>query len=284
MLHHLSFAVRDLPAAARFYDAVLGALGYRRVFEAPAAIGYGLVDNQDKFCLKQRDEARAPSAGFHLAFGAPSREAVHAFHAAAMAAGGLDNGGPGPRPAYGPHYYAAFVIDPDGHRIEAVINTPVASEPADDRASAKPDDVDDQVAVSLDELLDALAWVDSDTMSAQAWVSRDDGRLLFGGMDGGEPLPEDVEDAARYAELPCARDLDLGHALVFDFVRESAPDQSQRVRDFFHRRGAWGRFKSLMSDLGLLDAWHRHEDEAQRRALREWAEAEGFRVVEGRRT
>jgi catechol 2,3-dioxygenase-like lactoylglutathione lyase family enzyme len=124
LLHHLSFAVADLARAAAFYDAVLGALGYRRVFEAETAIGYGIEDGKDKFCLKLRANAAPPSAGFHLAFTAPTRAAVDAFHAAAMRAGGTDNGAAGPRPAYGPHYYAAFVIDPDGHRIEAVVNTP----------------------------------------------------------------------------------------------------------------------------------------------------------------
>ena len=67
-------------------------------------------------------DAAPPGAGFHLAFGAPSREAIDAFHARGLAAGGLDNGRPGPRPAYGKHYYAAFVIDPDGHHLEAVSN------------------------------------------------------------------------------------------------------------------------------------------------------------------
>ena len=64
--------------------------------------------------------AGAPGPGFHLAFAAPSREAVDAFHACALRAGGTDNGAPGRRPHYGPHYYAAFLVDPDGHRIEAV--------------------------------------------------------------------------------------------------------------------------------------------------------------------
>jgi catechol 2,3-dioxygenase-like lactoylglutathione lyase family enzyme len=126
LLHHLSFAVVDLRRAAAFYDAVLGALGYRRVFEAETAIGYGIEDGKDKFCLKQRANAAPPSPGFHLAFAAPSRAAVDAFHAAALLAGGTDNGAAGPRPGYGPHYYAAFIVDPDGHRIEAVINVPAA--------------------------------------------------------------------------------------------------------------------------------------------------------------
>ncbi|WP_313347209.1 VOC family protein [Stenotrophomonas sp.] len=122
MLHHISLGVRDLAVAGAFYDALLEALGYRRVFEDETAIGYGLVDDNDLLCLKLRDDATAPGAGFHLAFAAPSRNAVDAFHRAAQHAGGRDNGAPGLRPDYGAQYYAAFVIDPDGHRLEAVIN------------------------------------------------------------------------------------------------------------------------------------------------------------------
>jgi catechol 2,3-dioxygenase-like lactoylglutathione lyase family enzyme len=124
VLHHISLGVADLAAAASFYDAVLRALGYRRVFEHPTAIGYGVVDGEDKLCLKAQSAPRAPGPGFHLAFAAPSREAVDRFHAAGLASGGKDNGLPGLRPAYGENYYAAFVIDPDGHHLEAVINAP----------------------------------------------------------------------------------------------------------------------------------------------------------------
>nr|WP_315221896.1 VOC family protein [uncultured Duganella sp.] len=126
MLHHISFGVRDLRLAGLFYDAALGALGYRRVFEDDTAIGYGVEDDKDLLCLKLRPDAAAPGAGFHLAFAAPSRAAVDAFHAAALAVGGSDNGAPGLREDYGDHYYAAFLVDPDGHRIEAVINDPRA--------------------------------------------------------------------------------------------------------------------------------------------------------------
>ncbi len=101
---------------------MLGALGYRRVFEDETAIGYGVEDGKDKFCLKLRPDSAPPGPGFHLAFRAASRVAVDAFHRAGMAAGGTDNGAPGLRPHYGPHYYACFLIDPDGHRVEAVIN------------------------------------------------------------------------------------------------------------------------------------------------------------------
>jgi len=124
MLHHISLGVRDLALSAAFYDAALGALGFRRVFEHPTAVGYGLVDGQDMLCLKLRPEASPPGPGFHVAFAAPSRAAVRAFHAAALRVGGTDNGAPGLRPHYGPNYYAAFLVDPDGHWIEAVINEP----------------------------------------------------------------------------------------------------------------------------------------------------------------
>lgn len=114
----------NLQLSGAFYDASLGALGYRRVFEDDTAIGYGVEDGQDKLCLKLRTPVIAPGPGFHVAFAAPSRAAVDRFHAAALAVGGQCNGAPGLRPHYGPRYYAAFLIDPDGHAIEAVINGP----------------------------------------------------------------------------------------------------------------------------------------------------------------
>ena len=119
MLHHLSLGVTDLAIAGAFYDAALGPLGFRRVFEDATAIGYGVEDGKDKLCLKLSPAPRPPGPGFHLALAAPSRAAVDSFHRAGLAAGGTDNGPPGPRPGYGKHYYAAFVVDPDGYRIEA---------------------------------------------------------------------------------------------------------------------------------------------------------------------
>jgi catechol 2,3-dioxygenase-like lactoylglutathione lyase family enzyme len=126
MLHHVSFGVSNLERSAAFYDAALAALGYVRVWADSSAVGYGLAQGQDLFAVKLRaGDAVAPGAGFHLAFAAPSREAVARFHAEALAHGGLDNGAPGLRPAYGPNYFAAFVIDPDGFRIEAVTTLPI---------------------------------------------------------------------------------------------------------------------------------------------------------------
>ena len=125
MLHHVSFGVANLVRAADFYDAALRELGYARVWTNDDAVGYGLPDGGDKLAIKQVGTGtHAPGAGFHLALAAPSRESVDAFHRVALSRGGVDNGAPGLRPRYGPSYYAAFVVDPDGHRIEAVINDP----------------------------------------------------------------------------------------------------------------------------------------------------------------
>lgn len=125
LLHHVSFGVSDLQAMAAFYDAVLAPLGQVRVWDGPRSVGYGLPGQGDKLLLNLRvDGVHPPRAGFHLAFSAASRDAVDRFHAAALAHGGTDNGAPGLREHFGPHYYAAFVIDPEGCRIEAVINAP----------------------------------------------------------------------------------------------------------------------------------------------------------------
>lgn len=126
MLHHVSLGTQSIEEAARFYDAVLAPLGHVRVWSdlrpggQGQAVGYGPGGCSDMLALKQVTEPVPSIPGFHLAFAAPSVEAVIEFHAAALAAGGQDNGPPGLRPHYGPDYFAAFVIDRDGHRLEAV--------------------------------------------------------------------------------------------------------------------------------------------------------------------
>jgi catechol 2,3-dioxygenase-like lactoylglutathione lyase family enzyme len=123
MLHHLSFAVADLARSATFYDATLSTLGYVRVWAGKAAVGYGSAGGDDRFAIKLRAEAvMVPGEGFHIAFAAPSRDAVASFYKTALEHGGKDNGGSGLHPEYGRDYFAAFVFDPDGYRIEAVIN------------------------------------------------------------------------------------------------------------------------------------------------------------------
>jgi len=121
VLHHVSIPVSNLERSAGFYDPVLGALGYVRAWSAGHEIGYGVDVTGDQFAIKFRGSSLSvPGAGFHIAFAARTREAVAAFHQQALQHGGRDDGAPGLRPQYAPDYYAAFVIDPDGYRIEAV--------------------------------------------------------------------------------------------------------------------------------------------------------------------
>jgi catechol 2,3-dioxygenase-like lactoylglutathione lyase family enzyme len=120
LLGHLSFGVTDLARSAAFYDAVLAPFGQVRVWQNERGVGYGFPGEGDKIALFNRPHATAPQDGFHLALDAPANAVVDAFHAAAMAHGGQDLGAPGLRPHYGPTYYAAFVLDPDGYKLEAV--------------------------------------------------------------------------------------------------------------------------------------------------------------------
>jgi catechol 2,3-dioxygenase-like lactoylglutathione lyase family enzyme len=122
MLHHASLGVSDVSKAAAFYDAILGALGYKRTAQyLPYAIGYGEGVSEFWIQLPHDNRAATSGNGAHVAFAARSREAVHRFHEAALSAGGADDGAPGPRADYGPDYYGAFVRDPFGNKIEAVL-------------------------------------------------------------------------------------------------------------------------------------------------------------------
>ncbi len=122
MLSHLSFGVEDIARSTIFYEKILAPLGYVRVWTTgDKAVGFGEKGAADRFALFARPgHVVAPGSGFHLAFIAPNPAAVDAFHAAALGAGGTDDGAPGLRVRYGPTYYAAFVIDPDGYKLEAV--------------------------------------------------------------------------------------------------------------------------------------------------------------------
>ena len=119
MLDHVSVGVRDVAAAKKFYDAALGALGYSCVYEGGGSLGYGAASPAFWVSGVAQPVPANSQSGLHFCFTAPSRAAVDAFHAAALRTGGGDNGAPGMRPDYGPDYYAAFVIDPDGFRLEA---------------------------------------------------------------------------------------------------------------------------------------------------------------------
>jgi len=124
MIDHLSIGVGDLKRSRAFYDAALAPLGYRRLFDLVDTSGYGrdephpLKEQALPFWIGHAPGGAALNG--HVCFRAPNRAAVKAFHKAALAAGGRDNGAPGPREHYHPGYYGAFVLDADGNNVEAV--------------------------------------------------------------------------------------------------------------------------------------------------------------------
>ena len=119
MINHVSIGVRDLVRTKRFYEAALQPLGYRCLSEASGSLGFGRDAVAFWISVVERPVVADKDSGLHFCFTAPTRNSVNAFHAAALGAGGRDNGKPGVRADYDPNYYAAFVIDPDGYRIEA---------------------------------------------------------------------------------------------------------------------------------------------------------------------
>ena len=121
MIDHMTLTVRDVKKTTAFYEKALAPLGYRALMKYQEFTGFG--DKKPEFWIKP---GKTPTQPMHIAFRATSREAVDAFHEAALRAGGTDEGKPGPRPHYHPDYYGAFVIDPDGHPVEAVCHSPPA--------------------------------------------------------------------------------------------------------------------------------------------------------------
>ena len=119
MFDHVSIGVSDIPRAGKFYDAALAPLGYTRLSDGASSLGYGKQGVGLWLGATKKPVRADMDSGLHFCLIAPDRKAVDAFHAAALKAGGKDNGKPGVRADYSPKYYAAFVIDPDGYRIEA---------------------------------------------------------------------------------------------------------------------------------------------------------------------
>jgi catechol 2,3-dioxygenase-like lactoylglutathione lyase family enzyme len=120
-LDHVGLDVSDYAVSKTFYEQALEPLGMRLMMEPVPGVG-GFGGDFPFFWIASR--GRGPDSGVHVAFTVEERETVDAFHAAALAAGGVDNGGPGVREIYHPDYYGAFVLDPDGNNVEAVCHTP----------------------------------------------------------------------------------------------------------------------------------------------------------------
>jgi catechol 2,3-dioxygenase-like lactoylglutathione lyase family enzyme len=120
VIDHVSVAVRDLAASMRFYEAVLAPLGMTKLESRAATIGFGKQYPEFWINLRSASQPVAAESGAHVCFRARDTDMIDAFHAAALAAGGSDGGAPGLRPQHGEGYYAAFIRDLDGNRIEAV--------------------------------------------------------------------------------------------------------------------------------------------------------------------
>ncbi len=127
MIDHTGLVVSDAAKARAFYESALGPLGYSMLMEIPkehtggrTVLGFGVAPKPDFWIV----DGAPNEPRIHIAFRAENRKQVDEFYKAALAAGGRDNGAPGPRPHYHPNYYGGFVLDPDGHNIEAVCHTP----------------------------------------------------------------------------------------------------------------------------------------------------------------
>ena len=120
MIDHVSVAVSDIVAATRFYEVLLATVGIAKLETRPATVGFGKTYPEFWINLRAGLAPLLPESGAHVCFRARSSDLVDAFHAAALAAGGSSDGAPGLRPAHGDGYYAAFIRDPDGNRIEVV--------------------------------------------------------------------------------------------------------------------------------------------------------------------
>lgn len=119
MINHVSIGVTDIAKAKRFYDAALEPLGFKCLSEGETSLGYGRDEVSWWISVSAAPVPPDPGSGLHFCFNADSRNAVTLFHKAGLQAGGRDNGAPGVRADYGDNYFAAFIIDPDGYRLEA---------------------------------------------------------------------------------------------------------------------------------------------------------------------
>lgn len=137
MIDHISIGVSDYKRSLGFYKAVLKPLGYKLVMSFGEGAGFGTPQHPSFWIQTPGYSGPIQGAGSHVAFVAPDRKSVDAFYKAALRHGAVDNGKPGLRPEYHPDYYGAFVLDPDGHRIEAVCHKPESPKKAGAKAAPK---------------------------------------------------------------------------------------------------------------------------------------------------
>ena len=131
--------------------------------------------------------------------------------------------------------------------------------------------------VPFDELMTTFEFLGGE-FGNRGWVNRATGEIIvhseFG--DNFEELPDDIDEAEKYIELPSPRDLDLGRRLVMDFAAERLASRYDEIADIFSRKGAYRRFKAFLERVGALESWYEYEAQAKERALREWCAAAGL--------
>jgi hypothetical protein len=138
------------------------------------------------------------------------------------------------------------------------------------------------VQVDLGDLVDALEWVstgESNALDTHAYVRKRDGQVFWTGEGIDEEPPDDLEDEGAYVSVPDKHELDLGNDLAVRYAEDQLPDSVDKVEGFFHKRGAWSKFKSLLDSVGQLEKWFAYEQAAIEKSLTDWAEENGFVVV-----
>lgn len=135
--------------------------------------------------------------------------------------------------------------------------------------------------MKFSDVEDAFLFVGSDQPDMNsAIINKKSGEIYYQSeLTGTDEFPEDCDDG-DYISIPHKNDLDLGRDLVFDFVASKLPNRYDEVAQIFRSRGAYSRFKSLLDSLGLLDAWHKFEDDTTKSALRQWCKKNGLHISE----
>ena len=137
------------------------------------------------------------------------------------------------------------------------------------------------VSVKYSDLDMAVDFVSSGALlDACAYICRETGKIWYKSDDSfeEEELPDNIGDSNKYAVIPDKRDFGLGKPLVLSFASQKLPSQYEKIDSIFHRSGAYSRFKDLLHDHGILDAWYKYEETATQEALCAWAKEEGFEV------
>jgi hypothetical protein len=139
------------------------------------------------------------------------------------------------------------------------------------------------MAVSFDDIENAFLFVSMDQkFMHNAYLCKETGQIFYTSeMGDSDELPDDIEDLKKYIAIPHQNELELGKALVFEYVSKHLPSEFDRVESIFRKRGAYSRFKDLLDKKGYLDKWHKFEDERRRNALKQWCLENNIELEEG---